>query len=149
MEYVAHQVYPGIFQGPVPPRGHYLSEAGIKVLVLCAAEFQPEDAQFPGVRVIRASSNDVRIEPPKHWTEAWHSAAESSAHAVRQGETVLITCWQGLNRSGVVSALTINKLTGKAGAECVNLVKQNRPGAFSNENYAEYVSRIQTTHKEK
>src|SRR6185436_7074108 len=113
-------------------------EAGFDMLVLCAFEFQPphqmmayapcppefRDEPFPGVEVVHAPNDDNYYEPPPRYVlKAAVQTADIVAQKIRAGGKVLVTCWQGWNRSGLVSALTLHKLCGFSGAECVRHVQ--------------------------
>lgn len=141
-------VFQRIYQGPRPPQGNSLRDSGIDVVVLCAKEYQvdgPQDLGFPGVHVIRAPSIDAECVIPEHWISSWHAAAQGVAAAVREGKTTLVTCHQGLNRSGVVSALAIHYLTGFAGSRCAAIVQHSREGALFNRSFVAYLSSIAGT----
>lgn len=134
----AHRLAPRLYQGSAPPAGPELRARGFDMLVLAAEEIQPPEQMFPGVRVIRAPSDDS-----SHIPEATaHPAAQEVARALRAGKRVLVTCAMGLNRSGIISALALWYATGRPGAECVAQVQNNRPNALCNGWFADYVSAL-------
>jgi protein-tyrosine phosphatase len=87
-------------QGSAPPPGAALP---FDVVVLCAQEYQPD---LPGYAVMRVPLDDG---PPPTRAElaSIRAAAREVAAKVRAGERVLVTCWQGRNRSGVVAGLAL------------------------------------------
>jgi protein-tyrosine phosphatase len=58
---------------------------------------------------------------------------------VKAGRNVLVTCMAGQNRSGIVTAMALCKLTGASGQECVDHVSRTRPFALNNRTFAQYV----------
>ena len=143
-EYRANKIFGNIYQGPVPPTGNQLREAGFHTVVLCAKELQfNNEGYFSGVNVIRAPSIDADDgPPPEHWIATWHAAAKRVAELSEAGHRVLVTCHAGLNRSGVVSALAIHYLTGKSGGECAKIVQAARANALFNEQFVAFLNTI-------
>jgi protein-tyrosine phosphatase len=139
MSYKAHKILEGLFQGGFPPAGDGLKKAGIDVLVLCALEHQ-NASMYPGLEVILAPGDDDR-RPHRllQFIDGWKSAAHQVAVHVRSGKKVLITCMQGLNRSGMVTALALRELTGLSGKEIVALVQKRRSNALFNDTFARYI----------
>ena len=90
-------------QGSAPPAGVRLP---FDVIVLAAMEYQPD---LPGYEVIRVPLDDG--PPPNEATRRRiRAAAREIAARVRTGERVLVTCWQGRNRSGVLAGLALVNL---------------------------------------
>lgn len=128
----ATPIAPGLYQGGKPPPGPEVRECGFQVLVLTAEEYQPRGAEFPGVFVVHAPNDDAGTPiTAAQWATAVR-AAELVAKAVKKGERVLVTCYAGRNRSGLVSALSLHMLTGISGAEAARLVKAQREHALTN-----------------
>jgi hypothetical protein len=119
----ANEIAPQLWQGSAPPTGPTVRRSGFDVLVLCAQEYQPPPPDFPGVRVIHAPMDDRAWIPEM---EA-HKAAQAAAAHIRAGRRVLVTCYKGWNRSGLVSALTLWYLTGLHGSHLVRRVRARRP----------------------
>jgi len=77
------------------------------VIVLAAMEYQPPD--LPGYYVLHIPLDDG--PRPDRKTQAYiRDAAREIARLVRMRHRVLITCWQGRNRSGVLSGLALVEL---------------------------------------
>ena len=149
----ANEITPLLWQGSVPPRGDRLNQVGIKVLVLCAREwqFREKPEPFLGVRIIRAPNDDSPKYPltrEKLRIALW--AAGEVSRAIQAGEQVLVTCAAGLNRSGLVSALTLHKLYGWSGERCIRQVQEKRRnsaahpglGALSNPEFVTALRRL-------
>jgi hypothetical protein len=70
-----------------------------------------------------------------------HAVAKMGARLVQNGEKVLAHCGMGLNRSALVAGLILIYL-GVPGKDAVELLRQRRPGALFNENFAGYLANI-------
>jgi protein-tyrosine phosphatase len=73
--------------------------------------------------------------------EKLHAVARLAASLVEKGERVLSHCGLGLNRSALVAGLTLTYL-GMSGEDALRLLRQKRPGALFNENFASYLQSI-------
>lgn len=123
----AHEIYPGLWQGSAPLEGPVLSQLGFKGLVLCAKEHQPAAERFSGLQVIHApNDDDFSRLPTREELNIALKAAYQVVDMIRRKETVLVTCWMGRNRSGLVSALALHLMTGKAGFTCMRQVRARR-----------------------
>lgn len=112
--------------------------AGFDVLVLCAREFQPPATHYPGVDVIHAPLDDAWTVP----IQAAVRAAREVALRLYLRQRVLVTCNQGRNRSGLVSALALWYLGGNSGRRCADHVRARRPGALSNPVFYQWLTRL-------
>jgi len=56
-----------------------------------------------------------------------------------RGERVLVTCWQGRNRSALVAALALYLLSGADGGGILRHIQGRRPGALTNPVFAHAV----------
>jgi protein-tyrosine phosphatase len=92
---------------------------GIDVLVLCAEELQ----RHPHPIVLRAPLDDAR--PSNDEKRIALRAAFRVNSLRRQGKRVLVTCAQGINRSGLVVALAL-VLDGVSAADAVRIVRRRR-----------------------
>lgn len=136
------QVAPSLFQGSAPPCGAPLRRGGFRALVLAAMEHQPASTCFPGVAVHHAPMDDAR--PTRTEIERALQAAEFVAARLRRGEPTLVTCAQGLNRSGLISALALVRL-GESAELAVAQVRLCRQGALFNKHFVEVVRRVANT----
>lgn len=108
----ANRVGPHLWMGSAPPKGLAVKQGGFDVLVLCAMEYQPLAHEFPGVRrVIHCPLDDDPVIglTEREQTSA-RAAASQAAEAIEHDQRVLVTCFLGRNRSGVVAALTLMQL---------------------------------------
>lgn len=70
-----------------------------------------------------------------------HAVAVLGASLVRDGHRVLSHCGMGFNRSALVAGLILHQL-GMPGAEVVARLRERRPGALFNDQFAAYVERL-------
>ncbi|HWX40679.1 MAG TPA: dual specificity protein phosphatase [Blastocatellia bacterium] len=73
--------------------------------------------------------------------EKLHAIARLGAALIGTGHRVLSHCGMGLNRSALMAGLILTYL-GMPGADAVDLLRQKRPGALYNENFANYLLSI-------
>jgi hypothetical protein len=123
----AHQIASKLWMGAAPPPGVTLAASGFNILVLCAKEYQPPAEWFPGVDVARVHLNDDGKTPFSAADAlAAYQVASQLAKCIKFGQRVLVTCWEGRNRSGLVTALTLTQLTGCSGADAARAVRFRR-----------------------
>jgi len=79
------------------------------VLVLAAMEHQPSSRCFPGVKVIHAPIDDNSYVRENE-LRIVQKASILVANALQSGKRVLVTCWQGRNRSGFIVAMALVRL---------------------------------------
>ena len=132
----------GFYQGSLPPSGAELRRAGIDLLVLAAEEFQPAASIFEGVEVLHAPLDDSGKPVTRREWETARDAAGRVALAVKQGRNVLVTCVQGRNRSGLISALALRELLRITGRQAVRHVQTHRRNALTNAQFARIVSAL-------
>lgn len=97
----AHRILPKLWIGSYPrvpeTRNHF------DAVVLCAQELQ--ELPYSGVHVVKAPMDDAT--PTARELKTAVSAAQT-VHALRKRDKrVLVTCAQGVNRSGFVTALAM------------------------------------------
>ena len=127
----ATAIAPQLYQGSVPPNGRALADARFTMLVLAAREYQPRSANFPGLRVVlHAPLNDD--VPTSSEVAAAMNAATYVVDEIKRGGKVLVTCLQGRNRSGLISALALRKLYGFSGKQVLSQVQTMRANALTN-----------------
>jgi protein-tyrosine phosphatase len=73
--------------------------------------------------------------------EKLHAIARLGAALIGTGHRVLSHCGMGLNRSALMAGLILTYL-GMQGADALDLLRQKRPGALYNENFANYLLSI-------
>jgi len=132
----ASPITEAIWMGGHPPIGPGLYKHGIDSLVLAAKEFQPGAQSFPDIAVLHAPMDDDFKGMPPGDKERAINAAMWTARQVRRGKTVLVTCWQGRNRSGVITALALMLLKKMSPDQAVHLIRAARgPLAMSNPHF--------------
>lgn len=108
-------------QGSAPPPGVRLP---FDTVVLAAREWQPE---LPGHEVLRVPLSDDGPPPTPEERRLIHENAARVTRRLRVGRRVLVTCWMGRNRSGVISALALVNL-GVDPGRAVGLIQRIRNG---------------------
>lgn len=132
------KILPKLYQGAAPPEGHELYRWRFDVVVLCAEEYQPPNEAFPGVEVIRCPFDDRfdrRLTSDER--RMIENTAARVARRVLAGKRTYVSCAQGINRSGLVTALAVRELTGCSGREATNWVRMRRPVALRNPMFRE------------
>lgn len=138
----ATRIAPRLYQGGAPHTGRVLAATGIHVLVLCAEEIQPAAACFPGVKVIHAPNDDSGSPPTVAQLQDAIAAAAEVETWWRWGCRVLVTCAQGRNRSGLVTALVLRGLSGRPSRECIAHIQQRRAGALTNPHFCRFLEAL-------
>jgi hypothetical protein len=69
-----------------------------------------------------------------------HDTAKKAAKLWKDGHNLLITCHAGLNRSGLVSGLTLHYITNASGWLCAKRVVQRRQYALINTVFANHLA---------
>ena len=95
-------------------------------MVLAAEEFQFPAGEFPGVAVLHAPNNDDGSPLTREQLSIAVTAARQVAARIQDGQKVLSTCAAGVNRSGLVSALTLHFMYGWSGDMCIQVVRKKR-----------------------
>lgn len=118
-------IVPGLFVGPRPR-----TYRGYDLAVCCELEVFPAVAEgFKGT-TLHVPMRDLRNWHPRPF--ASESAAALAANYVRADRAVLIHCKAGVNRSGVIAALTLIAL-GHTPAKALALLREKRPGMLRNQ----------------
>lgn len=129
MEIECSIIAPGLWMGSLPPPGRALAHAGFHVLALTACEHQRPEL-YEGLEVLCIDlDDDGKPLPGKHVEEAF-VLSDRLARRARAGRAVLITCAQGRNRSGLITALTLARMTGLSGTEAMRAVQERRRSPF-------------------
>jgi len=107
-------------------------EGSYHVIVLCAEEWQPNPQVWrpKGVTVVYAP-NDDSDKITRDQLDTVRDAARIVVDAYRKGLRVLVTCMQGRNRSGLVTAIALHTILGVSGARAVEIVRNRRRGAVA------------------
>lgn len=139
----ANLIFGKLYQGAAPPTGTTVANAGFQVLVLCADEYQPKAEEFPGVEVIRMPSDDYSHVPP---TESHRNKVRKTAEVVAarldENKAVLVTCFGGYNRSGLVTGYSLHLHLGWDGEKIVWWIRSKRDFALHNRRFAGWLSEL-------
>lgn len=128
--------------GSAPPPGRWLPLQGVHTVVLCAQECGPDQRppeQYGVERVIYAPFGDSGRRPPSQDIATAERAAELVARDIERGRRCLVTCFQGRNRSGLVCALAIRKVSGWDGKRAAEFVRAHRDDALTNMYFYAYL----------
>jgi hypothetical protein len=116
------------------------------VIVLCAEEFQPKRSVFlrpqDKASVIYAPNDDSGTPISKAQADIACRAARQVAHEYRSGKKILVSCMQGRNRSGLVSALTLHLLYGMSGKDAMGFVKDRIPNSLVNPSFNRFLEAV-------
>jgi Dual specificity phosphatase, catalytic domain len=140
----AHEITRGLWQGSAPPQGRTLMLAGFDVLVLAAMEIQPPPQAYPDIDIARIALDDEKLT----YAQLCEALVLSSriARAISGGAKVLVTCAQGRNRSGLISALVLMRLRGCNGLEAIRMIRIKRMSPFgkamTNNSYNDALTQI-------
>ena len=134
----ASNIAPRLWMGGRPPFDRDLPK--LDVLVLCARELQPAQTAFHGL-VYRCPLVDDHLE-----LDAISRAlvcAHTVAQIILQKKTVLVTCSQGRNRSGLVVGFALGYLTRMTAEQIVEHIRRRRKtnGVLSNEAFVGYLQK--------
>lgn len=127
-----------LWMGACPPFDRDLPD--FDLLVLCAHEIQPDQLGYRG-RILRCPLPDGPLN-----TTQLHSAvaaAKGVASALTAGRRVLVTCAQGRNRSGLVTALALGMTTKASAATIIEAIRRRRrPDALTNPHFCAIIKRM-------
>ena len=139
------RIWGPIYQGAAPPRGPSLRSSGFRALVICSVELcdllSHED--YPGIILHKCPLKDELVPVSGEMWEKIDAASEFIAGCVNGALVphisvpVLIACQQGKNRSALVTAAAIVKLTGWSGGYAIEHLKRLSPRTFANEHFAD------------
>lgn len=98
------------------------------IVVLCAEEHQAKGLQAPpGKHIIRLGFDDDTYRPiPPEAGKIFHAHAQQLGKAALSGRKVLITCAMGLNRSGLITALTLMHGYRMRPSDAIKLIRGRR-----------------------
>jgi len=127
-------------------------ETPISVIGLFAQEYQPDDplGRYELLKIgydDNSGAEDVELSQVANLADG---AADTLSDRLRAGKSCLSSCAMGLNRSGLVSALTLMKLTGMTPTEAVAQVRGMRRAqegmqALCNPKFVEIIHRLAPT----
>lgn len=134
-------IIPGLAQGAAPqPPGKGFAHAD--TIVFAAEELQPRGLRPPpGKRLLRVPLDDDPYRPvPPKLGQTLHRIASGLAREIRAGRKVMVTCAMGLNRSGIITALTLMYLYGMPSQDAIRLIRARRsPEALCNPMFEQWL----------
>lgn len=139
----AAEVLPNLWIGSQAPTGSALRDGGFDVLVLCAEEWQPAASKFKGIRVHHAPFDDDSEGMTQGELDTAATAAFETLRHLRKGRRVLVTCWAGRNRSGLVTAWALSMYTGLDPALAGEAVREARgSAALTNPHFVDVLNQL-------
>ncbi len=133
-----NSVAPRLWVGSKPPIDRDLPH--VDVLVLCAKEYQPSKLVFHGT-VIRCPLDDGA--PTRDEVNRALVASKAIAAALTSKQRVLSTCAMGLNRSALVAALALGRITYASADELVEQLRARRgPHCLSNQHFVDLLRKF-------
>jgi protein-tyrosine phosphatase len=98
------------------------------ILVLCAEEHQAKGLKPPpGKHIIRLGFDDDSYRPiPPEAGKIFHAHAKQLGQAALSGRRLMITCHMGLNRSGLLTALTLMHGYRMRPSDAIKLIRARR-----------------------
>lgn len=125
----ATRIAPKLYQGSYPVTA---LRPMFDVLVLCAKELQHRSPE-PGLTIVHCPLEDDGSPMTRsEWYRAY-TTSEVVARYLAGGKRVLVTCAAGRNRSGLVCALTLYRLTALDGEQCIQQIQARRRDALQND----------------
>lgn len=139
-----------LWMGGHPPAGPGLAKWGFDALILAAREFQLSAEHFPDVIVLHAPMHDDHKGIPHGEAVIALHAAKQVVQWIKAGKKVLVTCWQGRNRSGIITALALLELTKLNPKEIAFLIRASRgPAALSNGHFVHLLNTVNDRRQQK
>ena len=131
------QIHDTIWMGSRPwpyGDGERLYARGFRWLMLCAQEYQPGADAFGPLKLLYAPMDDVLDFPSEQHHLALEAAKVVAQTSLR--EKILVTCWEGRNRSGLVVGLALKRL-GMSGLKAKNMIRRKRERALTNQTFVD------------
>lgn len=113
-------------------------------MVLCAAEYQLPAHLFGGVEVVYAPNDDSAEGANPQPVRVALAAARQVQAAMMSGRKCLVTCWAGINRSGLVTGISLHLATGWPGDQCVRHIRARRKNALGNPHFSRLIRALGT-----
>lgn len=131
-------------------KGLYMgSKDGVKsgdfdMVVSAAEEWKAEPRR--GLTTMYIPLRDVPFDFQRYPNELYNlvDTAEIIADRVRRGDNVFIFCNMGMNRSGLMTALTMMHL-GSSPKSAINAIRRRHPCTLSNESFVRAIEHARAT----
>lgn len=116
---------------------------GFDVIVLCDKDRMDQYVPtYKGAIVYRCPMDDDTMTLRSQDTHSAILVAAQVAKDAMSGLRILVTCHQGLNRSGLVVALVLMHVHGWTGKQAIERVRTCRPGSLFNPAFAAYLESL-------
>lgn len=107
-------------------------------LVLCANEYQPDC--FTDIEIIHAPIKDDGSPMTRDEQAIAARTAGKIIRWLNYGSRVLVTCYAGRNRSGLICAIVLCKGPMKMNVEdAIGLIRSTRPNALANQDFVNFL----------
>jgi len=117
------------------------------IVVLCADEFQPKRSLIlrpeDKTTLLYAPNDDSGTPLSKAQADIACLTAKRVAQEYKAGKKILVSCMQGRNRSGLVSALSLHLLYGMGGKASKEFIQAKIPYALANTSFNRFLGVIQ------
>lgn len=138
-------IHDRLWIGAYPEEPWLLPSLGINTVYLCASERQHLPAT-PGLTVVVLGFNDSPLSDVD-WQALLAKARTISEQITQSQGGTLISCIQGMNRAPLMAGAVLHFLTGKTGAEIVQLLRGKREGILSNASFIDALARLPKTRR--
>lgn len=140
-----HYIRPALAMGGAVADSLALFEE-FDIIVLCAQEWQPK-MEFPSNDKSKYAVSvpfDDNLRPiSQRVQKSIASASDMLAEEHKNGRKILVTCFAGRNRSGLVTGLTLMKRFGLTGESAIAEVKERRgEHALTNPVFTNYLKSL-------
>lgn len=139
-----HWIVPNLAQGsyPEPPKSAF---EHFDVVVFAAEELQPRFKAPQGCYLFKVPLDDDPYRPlPVEVQKILVDVAQRVGAFLTQGHKILVTCAQGRNRSGIITALVLMNCFGMSGKEAIRTVRRKRRGhdALANPMFEQFLLNV-------
>lgn len=118
-------IVPNLAQGSYPDVREAFKT--FDIIVFCAEEKQPRTRAPKGKHIARFPLDDDPYRPlPVEVAQMAHQLARNIGSLYARGHPVLITCAQGLNRSGLITALILMYCHRMPARDAIQLIRRQR-----------------------
>lgn len=147
IEECAYEIIPGLWVSGMPGASWPLLEWEVSLIVSLSDHLPPQAG-----RRFQWGTNGEALGEGKiiylHWPiedgdlpedEMASILVETIMAALRKKKKVLLHCYEGRNRSGLLAALVVRKMLNLSGKEALDFIRQKKPGMLYNRKFAEYL----------
>jgi protein-tyrosine phosphatase len=125
--------------GGLPTDSRALADLGITAVLLTAAECLVRSADLKPLRLMRSPIGDEGLVVPADDPCVEKAVRWAIGYLRRPDAQLLVSCNEGVHRSGLVAACVFQDLTGCTGSEAADHVRRRRNGALSQPEHRVYL----------